>query len=101
MAHLATIEPRSEVKLYSSGFLRDAESGISSSPAAANRLETPTFVNFNGKALFSNLMLSSFSDSYSPQVSSQFIDIYTSMYREQSLALADVEMMSSRLCKSP
>jgi arylsulfatase A-like enzyme len=101
MAHLATREPRSEVKLYSSGFLRDAESGISSSPTTANRLDTPTFVNFNGRALFSNLMLSSFSDSYSPRVSSQFIDIYTSMYREKSLVLADVDMMSSRLCNSP
>lgn len=100
MAHLAIREPRSEVKLYSSGFLRDAKLGISSKPTAEDRLHTPTFVNFGGSALFSNLMLSSFSDSYSPQVASQFVDIYTSMYRDQSLMLADVAMMNSHLCNS-
>jgi arylsulfatase A-like enzyme len=97
--HLAKRDPKSQIKLYSSGFLRDANSEIAYSPADDTQLHIPTFVNFHGKARFSNLMLSSFADSYSPRLLPQYIDLYTEMYREQKLTIADVEMMDRELCR--
>ena len=97
--HLAKRDPKSQIKLYSSGFLRDANSDIAYSPADDEKLHSPTFVNFNGKARFSNMMLSSFADSYSPRLLPQYMDIYTSVYREKKLSLADVRMMDAELCK--
>jgi arylsulfatase A-like enzyme len=97
--HLAKREPRSQIKLYSSGFLRDSNSKIEYSTVDDEHLHTPTFVNFAGKARFSNLMLSSFADSYAPRLLPQFMDVYTSMYQEQKLSLPDVRMMDEELCK--
>jgi hypothetical protein len=57
-------------------------------------------VNYSGKARFSNLMLSSFADSYSPRLLPQYMDVYTSAYREKSLSLPDVAMMDRELCRS-
>ncbi|MCB1689679.1 MAG: sulfatase-like hydrolase/transferase [Halioglobus sp.] len=101
VGHLSKRAPQSTMKLYSSGFLRDANSDIAYSPAADDHLDTPTFVNFHGKARFSNTMLSSFADSYSPRVAPQFADVYTSMHRERKLTLLDVKMMDAELCQSP
>jgi arylsulfatase A-like enzyme len=96
--HLAKREPESTLKLYSSGFLRDAHSDAPFNPADDNALQSPTFVNFHGKATFSNIMLSSFADSYSPRLLPQFMEYYTSAYREQRLSLPDVKMMDAELC---
>lgn len=98
-AHLAKRDPQSQIKLYSSGFLRDANSSITYNPPGEELLESPTFVNYSGKARFSNLMLSSFADSYSPRLLPQYMDVYTSAYREKSLSLPDVKMMDRELCK--
>lgn len=98
-AHLAKRDPQSQIKLYSSGFLRDASNAITYNPPDEDRLETPTFVNYNGKARFSNLMLSSFADSYSPRLLPQYMEVYTSAYGEKSLTIADVKMMGRELCK--
>jgi arylsulfatase A-like enzyme len=97
--HLAVRDPQSQIKLYSSGFLRDASSAIKYDPPDDNRLAAPTFVNYNGAARFSNLMLSSFADNYSPRLLPQYMDAYTSAYREKSLSLPDVRMLDSELCK--
>lgn len=97
--HLAKRDPQSRIKLYSSGFLRDANSDIAYSPADDTQLHIPTFVNFHGKARFSNLMLSSFADSYSPRLLPQYMALYTDMYREQKLTIADVKMMDAELCQ--
>lgn len=97
--HLAKRDPRSQIKLYSSGLLRDANSTINYDPPDDGELQTPTFVNYNGRAKFSNLMLSSFADSYSPRLLPQYMDVYTSAYRERSLSLPDVRMMARELCK--
>ena len=96
--HLTKRPPKSTIKLYSSGFLRDANSEIAYSPADNEHLNTPTFVNFQGRATFANIMLSSFADSYSPQVVPQFIDIYADLYRQQKLMIPDVKMMDAELC---
>ena len=96
--HLAKRDPKSEIKLYSSGVLRDANGEIASSPADAEKLHTPTFVNFNGRAKFSNMMLSSFADNYSPRLLPRYMDVYTSLYRQKKLFLADVKMMDAELC---
>lgn len=97
--HLAKRAPQSQIKLYSSGFLRDASSAIADSPADDTQLQIPTFVNFDGRARFSNLMLSSFADSYSPRLLPQYMDLYTAMYREQTLTIAEVNMMDAELCQ--
>tara|TARA_R110002072_G_scaffold213_13_gene1579 strand:+ start:19244 stop:21208 length:1965 start_codon:yes stop_codon:yes gene_type:complete len=97
--HLTRRAPQSSIKLYSSGFLRDANSDISYSAADDEQLHTPTFVNFGGRAKFANIMLSSFADSYSPRVVPQFRDVYTTLYREQKLMIPDVRMMDAELCQ--
>ncbi|MEZ5502556.1 MAG: sulfatase-like hydrolase/transferase [Halioglobus sp.] len=97
--HLATREPRSEVKLYSSGLIRDNSGDVKFTPLADATLQSPTFVNFRGKARFSNMMLSSFADSYSPDLATQYLDIYQSLHREAKLSLANVSMMDDLLCK--
>jgi hypothetical protein len=97
--HLAKREPKSQIKLYSDGFLRDANSDIAYSPADDEELHTSTFVNFHGKAKFSNMMLSSFADSYSPRLLPQYLDTYNTLYREKKLSMADVRMMDAELCK--
>ena len=97
--HLAKREPQSQIKLYSDGFLRDASSDIAYSPADDEKLRTSTYVNFHGKAKFSNMMLSSFADSYSPRLLPQYLDTYNTLYREKKLSMADVRMMDAELCK--
>jgi arylsulfatase A-like enzyme len=97
--HLAKREPQSTMKLYSSGFLRDAHSDVPYNPADNEALQQPTFVNFHGQAKFSNMMLSSFADSYSPRLLPQFMELYTSAFSEQRLSIADVAMMDAELCK--
>lgn len=96
--HLTKRDPKSQIKLYSSGFLRDANSEIAYSPADDEHLDTPTFVNFSGKARFANIMLSSFADSYSPRLLPQFLDVYTALFREKTLSMPDVKMMDAELC---
>lgn len=97
--HLATRSPESRLKLYSSGFLRDVKSDIDFVPADDTQLRNPSFVNFHGKARFSNIMLSSFADSYAPRLQAQFVDIYTDLYREKKLFLPEVKMMDAELCQ--
>jgi arylsulfatase A-like enzyme len=96
--HIVKRDPRSQIKLYSSGFLRDANSDLAYRKADDEQLRTPTFVNFHGRAKFSNMMLSSFADSYSPRLLPQYLDVYTSLYSEKKLSLADVRMMDDELC---
>ena len=97
--HLTKRAPQSRIKLYSSGFLRDANSDIAYTAATDEQLHTPTYVNFHGRARFANIMLNSFADSYSPNVVPQFLDIYTSLYSERKLIIADVKMMDDELCR--
>lgn len=98
-AHLAKREPLSQIKMYSSGFLRDASTAIAYDPPDDEHLALPTFVNYDGKARFSNLMLSSFADSYSPRLLPQYMEMYTTAFRERRLSLPEVRMMDSELCK--
>jgi len=44
------------------------------------------------------MMLSSFADNYSPRLLPQYLDTYTTLYREEKLSLADVKMMDAELC---
>jgi len=96
--HIVKRDPRSQIKLYSSGFLRDSNSEITYRPATDEALRSPTIVNFQGRAKFSNMMLSSFADNYSPRLLPQYLDTYTTLYREEKLSLADVKMMDAELC---
>ena len=97
--HLARRAPRSQLKFYSSGILRDINRDVAFTPAEADQLYAPTFVNFGGKAIFTNMMLSSFYESYSPEISSKFMDIYTPAFQQKKLSMADVGMMNAKLCK--
>ena len=97
--HLAKRDPRSELKLYSSGFLRDYQQGLSELPDTSKALSQPTFVNYNGRAKFSNLLLSSFSDQYAPNIRPQFTDFYQSLFLQKKLSLTPVNLMNAELCK--
>jgi len=97
--HLAKRDPRSELKLYSSGFLRDYEQGLPERPDTNGALSQPTFVNYNGRARFSNLMLGSFSDPYAPNIRPQFTDFYQSLFAREKLSLTPVSLMNAELCK--
>jgi arylsulfatase A-like enzyme len=97
--HLAKREPRSELKIYSSGFIRDGQRDVAMSAVGDMELQSPTYVNHGGAALFSNMMLSSFADSYAPRLRPQFMEFYETAYRDRQLSLADVSMMDAELCK--
>ncbi len=97
--HLATRAPRSPLKLYSDGFLRDILADLGTRPLPPDAgLDNPTFVNFGGRAVFSNMLQSSFADPYTPQVSEQYAPFYRTAYREKSLMLADVSQFGDELC---
>ena len=96
---LAKREPQSKIKLFSAGLLRDANSESRLQFLIRKPSPNATFVNYDGKAKFSNMMLSSFAENYSPRLVPEHMDTYTSLYREQKLSLADVKMMDSELCK--
>lgn len=96
--HLAKREPRSELKIYSSGFIRDAKRNVSMHEVGDDVLQSPTYVNHSGTARFSNMMLSSFADSYAPRLRPQFLEFYETAYRDRRLSLADVSMMDAELC---
>ena len=91
-------EPRSEIKLYSSSLLSDVKRDVAFSPLDDDALESPTFVNYGGRARFANIMLSSFADSYAPRLLPQYTEFYSSAFREKRLSLADVSQMDSLLC---
>lgn len=98
--HLSVRAPFSELKLYSHGALQDLARDVSHTPADDESLLQPTFVNFGGRALFSNMMLNSWSDPYSPRVVPQFKDFYESAHRDKLLAQPDVALMNDHLCKT-
>jgi hypothetical protein len=97
--YLAIRDPESQLKLYTSGLLRDANRGVAYSPANSDLVHNPTYVNFRGRAKFSNMMLSSFADSYSPRLRPQLLDFYNHLYRDQKLLIPDVKMMDAELCQ--
>ncbi|MDZ7783052.1 MAG: sulfatase-like hydrolase/transferase [Halioglobus sp.] len=102
LGHLAVREPRSTLKLFSGGALRDRAGELTTSELPdTTTLDAPTYVNYGGRAVFSNMLLSSFAEPYAPAVSEKFIDFYESAYRERSLVLADVRMMDAELCRPP
>lgn len=97
--HLAKRAPRSELKLYSSGFIRDSQREVAMNAVADDVMRSPTYVNHGGRALLANIMLSSFADSYAPRLRPQFMEMYETAYRERWLSLADVSMMDAELCR--
>lgn len=99
VAHLAIRAPRSQLKFYSSGFLSDYNTDFDYTSISGGKLETPTFVNFGGHAKFSNMMLSSQSDSYTPVVRPQYFDIYAALQKEGKLSQAEVNLMTDELCQ--
>ncbi|MFT4519398.1 MAG: arylsulfatase A-like enzyme [Halioglobus sp.] len=98
-AHLAKRDPVSQVNLYSSGFIRDYNREFDFSSLPGDQLHQPTYVNFNGRAKFSNMMLNSYGESYIPRISEDFVEIYTTLHKEEKLSLADVKLMDSELCR--
>lgn len=101
MAHLAVREPRSQLKLYSAGLLRDYDYQFDYATVSSENLEVPTFVNHDGRAMFANMMASAFSDPYQPRIKEQFLDIYTKLYKERNLSIVDVHLMTKQLCNKP
>jgi len=101
MAHLAVREPRSRVKLYSHGILRDIDSNFDHLSMPFKDLATPTTVFHDGSANFYSMVVSSFADPYQPRIREQFLDIYTQLHRSRQLIFADVGYPTSMLCSSP
>lgn len=102
LGYLAVREPRSTLKLFSGGALQDRVGGLTMAQLPHNTaLDTPTYVNDGGRAVFSNMLLSSFMEPYAPAVSEKYIDFYETAYRQRSLMLADVRMMDAELCRPP
>jgi hypothetical protein len=99
LAHLPTRAPRSKLKMYSAGLLRDFERNFDYTTISGGAIETPTLVNYGGRAKFSNLLLSAYSDNYAPQVKPEFLDIYAASFKDKKLTLADVQLMTSELCQ--
>ena len=73
-AHLATRDPLSQLKLYNGGLLRDRKRGLDFSHIDPDTLHRPTYVNAGGSALFSNIMLHSFTDDFTPRLAPERID---------------------------
>lgn len=101
LAQLAVREPQSQIKLYSSGTLRDYNFHFDYSTVASNRLEAPTFVNYGGAAQFANMTASAFSDPYQPRVNEQFVDFYDQLFKARKLSIVDVQLMTAQLCNNP
>ena len=97
-AHLAQRKPASPVKLYSSGYLQDFKNDLGIQHIDGNLLHTPTFINYSGKAIFSNMILSSFADTYSPRAEPSYAATIKDLYEQKKLSIADVQMMNDRLC---
>ncbi len=100
--HLEIREPRSPVRLYSDGLLADRRGHLETAlPAAGADLSQPTVVYFGGRAMFSNMTLSDWGDPFEPRLKQQHLDFYRAAHEQRSLVLADVDMMTSRLCIQP
>ena len=98
VSHLVQREPVSPIKLYSSGQLQDFRSDFNVELVDKKSLEAPTFVNYSGKAVFSNMLLSSFSDGYSPKAEASYAATLKGLYAQRRLTIADVKMMDAQLC---
>ena len=101
VAHLAVRAPRSQVKLYSAGTLRDHEPDFNFQAMDFARIAEPTRLYQGARADFYNIAVSAFSDPYAPRLREQFIDIYTQLHRSGQLSIADVAYPTGRLCTGP
>ncbi len=99
-AHLPQKHPPvSPLKMYSSGFLRDSVYDLDFNEANFKPLDSPTYVNFQGKAIFASTILSAFSDSYSPRDETILQKALIRLYKEEKLSISNVDLMDSQLCK--
>ena len=97
--HLSVRDPRSELKLYARGELRSQQRDITPPAIDDSSLASPTTVHNGGHAVFSNMMLSDWSDDYSPRIVSQFAELYRGAFVEHKLTLSRTAQMSKMLCK--
>ncbi len=97
--HLDIREPTSTLKLYSNGSLRDGITEVE--PIAPNNaaLSNPTQVNFGGKALFSNVMLSTYSEGFTPRLKADYLELFQALHRERKLAMPGIHLMDNELCQ--
>jgi arylsulfatase A-like enzyme len=86
------------IKLYSSGLLQESRSNLTYALPSDLSISNPTSVFNGGKAIFSNSALSSFTDSYSPEVPLEHHQLFEDYYRSQKLSIAQVNMLDTQLC---
>jgi arylsulfatase A-like enzyme len=99
-AHLTQkAPPVSPLKMYSSGYLRDSVYDLGFNEVNFKPLESPTFVNFQGKAIFASTILSAFSDSYSPRDDTILREVLIRRHKEEKLSISNVDLMNAQLCK--
>lgn len=86
------------IKLYSSGLLQESRLNIDYKVPSDLVISNPTKVFNGGRAIFSNTVLNSFSDSYSPDVPLKHYQLFKDYYKNQKLGIAQVDMLDSELC---
>jgi hypothetical protein len=91
-------KPTKEVKLYISGLLQESIIDINYPLPSDLSLQVPTKVFYGGKAIFSNMALSSFSDSYSPKVPLEHYQTFQDQHKLKKLTISEVSMLDSELC---
>lgn len=89
---------RKIAKLYSGGFLQDKAEDVKYTSISEVDVSEPTVIYHGGKALFSNLVLSSYSDSYNPVISAEHYETFLNLHRDQRLAMPLVSDMDNKLC---
>ncbi len=96
--HLAKREPKSQIKLYSSGFLRDANSEIAYRPATDEQLHHPYVCELPWQGQVFKYDAQLFRRQLLTAVIAPVPGRVYLAYREKQLSIADVRMMDAELC---
>jgi arylsulfatase A-like enzyme len=86
------------VKLYSGGFLQEQKKSLNYSLPRDDVVSRPTRVFYGGKAIFSSMALSSYSDLYQPDISSEHYDLFSDYHKQAKLGISRINAMDKLLC---
>lgn len=94
---IAKIPPSSVVKLFVNGQLKGVGKNITYKPNK-NTFKQPTKVYRQGRAVFLNQHLSSYSEDYSPLVEPSSREMFIQKHKQRQLALPVLERLDQQLC---
>jgi arylsulfatase A-like enzyme len=95
---LAEKDSTKTVKLYSSGLLQELHANLNYSLPSDQSVSMPTKVYNNGTAIFLNTTLSSFSESFSPDVPLEHYQMFDKHYKNKKLSIPQISMLDDELC---